>query len=263
VSETACPFCGASFDAGFRAAARPQPPARRLARAALFSLGTTSVAFAPGCALVPQDKNEGPATDAQPEPIDATTGDAMLLGGGVLYGSAVGMSFGTCKTVDDCAMIASAAGAGEGAFCCVDEQCLLGASASAVACADPAAQQISAANYDQACDADTDCVAIAEGDFCTFGVANCPNAAINKASLSKYQSDVANTNAAFCRAPGSCGVGVVCGDSLGPWCLNGMCETTICPPDAGAAIATGIDAGGGDAAEDLDARGDAEDGDAD
>jgi hypothetical protein len=266
VSERACPFCRATFDAAFRTAVRPKPPSQRLARAALFSLGTTTVAFAPGCALVPQDKSEGPNMELQPFPPDATAGegDASLLGG-TFYGSAIAME--ECTTVEDCSSGAIVQGASGLPFCCFLETCLVGTSTSAVGCADPQVQQISAANYDQTCDADTDCVAVAEGDFCVPGAGNCPNAAINKGALGRYQSDIANTNAAFCRAPGSCGVGTACGNSVGPWCLNGTCETTTCPPDGVATDAGATDAGAGDGAagdaQNLDGGGYAEDADTD
>jgi hypothetical protein len=43
VSEGACPFCGATTSATFRAKAAPQPPTRRLSRAALIVFGAASV----------------------------------------------------------------------------------------------------------------------------------------------------------------------------------------------------------------------------
>src|SRR5450755_792933 len=40
VSEAGCPFCGGTLTESFRASPRPQAPAVRLTRAALFALGT-------------------------------------------------------------------------------------------------------------------------------------------------------------------------------------------------------------------------------
>ena len=85
-------------------------------------------------------------------------------------------------------------------------------------CTDATAQLIQAANYDQSCMTDTDCVAVAEGDFCSPGAGNCPNAAISKSAYAQYQADTAKTRAASCYAPGNCGT------EPGPCCVAGRCH---------------------------------------
>jgi hypothetical protein len=227
-----------------------------LARAALVTLGTGAASLAPGCAL-PQDRSEGPLDAGFAEGGSAEDGDGSLVGVGTFYGSISGLmgsggsssgpipSSGSssgvpeCTAVKDCMMISNEP------ICCVQEQCLIGTSATEVACADPLVQMIQASNYDQSCSVDTDCVAVAEGNFCVPGANNCLTAAVNKSAKSQYLSDVANTNAAFCTAPVSCPSLVTCGTSTGPWCVNGTCEMNACPPnDAGADAPTafGVDA---------------------
>ncbi len=50
VNEDACPFCGEGLARSFRAGPRPQPPAVRLTRAALFAFGTGTLTLSPaGC----------------------------------------------------------------------------------------------------------------------------------------------------------------------------------------------------------------------
>jgi hypothetical protein len=219
-----------------------------LARAALVSLGTGAVGLTPGCTLLPQDRSGGTlADDASSESGIDTSDDSGLVGtfygsiSGLIeddsgslvaaYGSISGMTVESqCTTVQDCRDMTQPTDT----VCCVQEQCLFGANAMSVSCLDPEVQTIRASNYEQSCLADSDCIAIAEGNFCVPGASNCPNAAINKAGHGQYQSDVANTNAAFCSAPSSCGAALVCGASAGPWCLNGTCELQTCPPaDAG------------------------------
>ncbi len=83
VSEDACPFCGAAFAASFRAAARPQPPSGRLTRAALYALGSGTLALSPACGSAPG----GHGT----EPPDASTTEVGADSGGLgiaFYGSA-------------------------------------------------------------------------------------------------------------------------------------------------------------------------------
>jgi len=189
-----------------------------LARAALVTLGAGTVAVAPGCTLLPKDHG---ALDASADGDLLEDDDSGLVG--TFYGSISGM-IDQCTTVQDCQTVAN------DAVCCVQERCLAGASAMNVSCPDPEVQLIKASNYDQSCVADSDCVAVAAGNFCIPGAGNCANAAINKSAQTRYQSDVANTNAAFCSAPGNCAT-FACGTSPGPWCLNGTCEIDTCPPD--------------------------------
>jgi hypothetical protein len=51
VSEGACPFCGASFDASFQTSPAAVGPSRRLSRAALFAFGTGAVVLSPVVAI--------------------------------------------------------------------------------------------------------------------------------------------------------------------------------------------------------------------
>ena len=115
-------------------------------------------------------------------------------------------------------------------YCCVDHAC--GADAPD-ACPDGSQRPILAANYDQSCQTDTDCVLIGEGNACSM-VNPCANAAISKAAYAKYQSDIA---AAPCFALAGCPA------SLPPCCRQGVCRTNDCssPADTLPACA---DAGG-------------------
>jgi hypothetical protein len=99
--------------------------------------------------------------------------------------------------------------------CCTDGVCRLEPYDD---CSDANAQLIQASNYDQSCAADTDCVAVAEGNFCYPGAGNCPNAAISKSANAQYQADTAKTRAASCPAPGGCV------DESGPCCVGGKCQ---------------------------------------
>lgn len=251
VSEDACPFCGAPFNGSFRSAPRPRPPSGRLTRAALVTLGTSAAALTPGCAVLPKDHAETMPQDAAIDESDDAGDEGSLIAeidSGVVatfYGSAIGMSVPECMTVQGCqeqALSAEVTGGGPNAFCCVQEQCIVGQAAVDVACDDPQVQTIRAANYDQSCNVDSDCVAISEGNFCIPGAMNCPNAAINHGSKAQYLSDVANTNAAFCSAPASCADPVVCDGTVGPWCVNGTCSVSECPPALVDAQAPGDDA---------------------
>jgi hypothetical protein len=100
--------------------------------------------------------------------------------------------------------------------CCMDNVCRLETFDGD--CTDASAQIIQASNYDQSCATDTDCIGVAEGNFCYPGATNCPTATISKSANAQYQADVAKTRAASCYAPGSCG-----GD-FGPCCVGGMCR---------------------------------------
>jgi hypothetical protein len=224
-----------------------------LTRAALVSLGAGAVAVIPACGSVPEDRTGGIVPPNADGGI-ATEIDSSLLGSA--YGGPVNV-FAECTSVQDCEPFD---GAATEAVCCVQEQCILGSSATAVACADPLVQMIQASNYDQSCSVDTDCVAVAEGNFCVPGANNCLTAAINKSAKSQYLSDVANTNAAFCSAPSSCAVPLTCEGSAGPWCLNGTCEMAVCPSvDAGTDAPFGFDAQAEDAGDSGTANDDAGD----
>jgi len=210
-----------------------------------MSFGAGVAGLTPGCSLFPKDRSEGTVAPVDAS-VSAADGEGFGGGGGGgtgmfvaddggLLASAYGLPpYGLppmstqCTTLQDCQNGATATEA----VCCVQEQCLFGTAAMGVSCLDPQVQTIQASNYDQSCDADTDCIAVAEGNFCVPGAANCPSAAISKNAQAQYQSDVANTNAAFCSAPSSCDASSCC-TSMGPSCVKGTCELTCAPDDAG------------------------------
>ena len=50
--------------------------------------------------------------------------------------------------------------------------------------------EIWASDYDQSCSLDTDCVIVAEGDYCDRDACNCPAAAINRDDLDRWEQDL-------------------------------------------------------------------------
>jgi hypothetical protein len=48
---------------------------------------------------------------------------------------------------------------------------------------------IQASDYDQTCTKDADCTSVTDGNLCTIGCTNCPNATINMNALSQYSAD--------------------------------------------------------------------------
>jgi hypothetical protein len=72
VSEAACPFCGVALAGSLRLSAPPRRPGVRLTRAALFALGTGTVALAPSCS----SSSPGPVSGSAPVPdAAANVGD--------------------------------------------------------------------------------------------------------------------------------------------------------------------------------------------
>jgi hypothetical protein len=57
---------------------------------------------------------------------------------------------------------------------------------------------LQAADYDQACQADSDCVAVFLGSFCGANSCACENAAINTSAYAQYASDFDKDNAPRC-----------------------------------------------------------------
>jgi hypothetical protein len=106
--------------------------------------------------------------------------------------------------------------------CCVPSGCIFGGQAAATSCSDPDAEVISASDYDDSCDADSDCVNVAVGNFCYPGANSCPNGAISKKAYPKYQSDISKTYAAQCFGLSGCRAGSI------PCCRNGKCQTDPC-----------------------------------
>jgi hypothetical protein len=139
-----------------------------------------------------------------------------------------------CTTGSDCSSLFSAEpSSGSSVPCCMDKVCRLEPYDD---CTDASAQLIQASNYDQSCTTDKECVAVAEGDFCSPGAGNCGNAAINMSSYAQYQADVAKTRAASCYAPGSCGGGAGPCCSAGKCLLGSQCAPAVLPGDAAALI---------------------------
>ena len=105
-----------------------------------------------------------------------------------------------------------------------------------------ASHSILASAYDQSCRADTDCVAVAEGDPCVACAFSCAsNAAINEGAVAEYQSDIADTAALAAAVDGGCFT-TACGGTVslssdwGPFCCSGTCHVgSACssPGDAG------------------------------
>jgi hypothetical protein len=164
-----------------------------------------------------------------------------------------------CTTRYDCSALYSLESTNQSSPvpCCTDGVCGLEPSDF---CTDANVQLIQASNYEQSCTVDTDCVAVAEGNFCYPGSTNCPgNAAISKSDYARYQADVAKTNGASCYAPGNCG------DESGPCCIGGKCQVgSQCanPVPTDAAADTGADAATADAGADAALDGGTADADA-
>src|SRR5580658_820236 len=80
---------------------------------------------------------------------------------------------------------------------------------------------ISASNYDQSCNVDSDCVEISSGDYCSATFCQCGGSVINVGALAQFKADVSKT-------PIGSGalMGTVCGCSVpaGPCCRQGMCK---------------------------------------
>lgn len=127
----------------------------------------------------------------------------------------------TCASASDCFGPALA----DGVSCCIDGTCIAGeAAVHAFSCNDADVQLIDASNYDQSCQTDSDCLAVAQGNFCLVGAANCTSAAINRNAYSQYQLDVARTNAGMCVVISSCPVEGV------PCCDRGSCRMGMACP---------------------------------
>jgi hypothetical protein len=136
--------------------------------------------------------------------------------GGASLADAADESVVACRGPQDCSLHFTS---GPYVFCCIDKRCVSGQSAEAVPCADASVQLIKASNYDQSCQTDSDCIAVAEGNFCRPGALDCPSATISKSASAQYWADVEKTNAAICLAPIS---GCLGGAGL-PCCRHGAC----------------------------------------
>jgi hypothetical protein len=136
-------------------------------------------------------------------------------------------SIGANVAVISCTSPADCEGVGATVYCCISNIC----TTTPPACTLANAQPIQAANYDQACSKDSDCVAVGEGNACLAGELDCFRAAINSGAYAQYKADVAKTNAAVCSAGSFCpNVGPLC-------CRNGMCQLSPCYGEGGSAAA--------------------------
>jgi hypothetical protein len=78
---------------------------------------------------------------------------------------------------------------------------------------------ISASNYDQSCNVDTDCQQVASGDYCSSTVCLCGNSTINVGAMAQFYEDVSKTpvgsgaiQSLICPCP-----------AIIPCCRHGMC----------------------------------------
>ncbi len=135
-------------------------------------------------------------------PVDSTPGGGIPE---TYQGSAEAGS--VCNTAADCAPTV-----GTEVSCCIDNVC---GGDVPLTCADGGQKPIVAYNYDQTCDADTDCVAIAQGNACS-ALGPPGTAAINRGALARYNADTAGTP---CFDPNPWGDTPAC-------CTSGICAVT-------------------------------------
>jgi len=170
-------------------------------------------------AVAPVDANPLDGFVSGSTGVDADSLDACASGlvavadANSLFGSPSDAGDVACTTVQDCYKARSET---ETLFCCISGTCAYSAGTDILPCTDANAQLIQASDYDQSCKSASDCVLVAEGNFCQ--PAGCPSAAINAGAYGQYQADVAKTNAAICGGVTSClGIAGVC-------CQDGMCQ---------------------------------------
>jgi hypothetical protein len=101
-----------------------------------------------------------------------------------------------------------------GAFCCLEEP-------AACKSPDDSAANVEAANYDQSCQSDDDCLAIGEGNACFPCQLMCNNAAIRRDAEAAYRGDVAKIGPTLDpRIRVDCG----CPLAAGPCCIDSQCR---------------------------------------
>jgi hypothetical protein len=145
--------------------------------------------------------------------LDGCVSDFTTIDANSLFGPSDAAD-GACATAQDCYNTRSSDT--ETLFCCIEGTCAYSEGTDILPCTDANVQLIQASNYDQSCRTASDCILVAEGNFCQS--AGCPNAAINISAYARYQADVAKTNAAICGGITSClGLAGVC-------CQNGVCQ---------------------------------------
>src|SRR5579871_2904862 len=86
---------------------------------------------------------------------------------------------------------------------------------------------IEPATYDQSCEVDSDCIAIASGQLCNDGCI-CPSVAVNKSGEARYSAAISSLPPPSCAGPGPCGFGCDCYAIGSPSCVANKC--TLCGP---------------------------------
>jgi hypothetical protein len=101
---------------------------------------------------------------------------------------------------------------------------------------DAGACMILAADYDQSCRIDSDCILIAQGNYCAPGCL-CREAVINYGALPRFYSDVSKTSIAADAMSAGDGGGCPCLVPSGPCCRAGICQLgTRCQVEGGACL---------------------------
>ncbi len=83
-----------------------------------------------------------------------------------------------------------------------------------------------AADYDQSCTVDSDCVAVGEIAQCSGACPGCTTEAVRKSVAAKYQAAL---SAAVASLPGPSGCNCAC--ESGAICRAGKCQAAFCGPD--------------------------------
>jgi hypothetical protein len=82
-----------------------------------------------------------------------------------------------------------------------------------------------ASDYNQACDADSDCVPVAEGDPCTLCGLRCVNAAINIEDLAYYSDAISRSAAYLSSQRPACDLDCPpASEDFGSCCIAGTCQ---------------------------------------
>jgi hypothetical protein len=96
-----------------------------------------------------------------------------------------------------------------------------------------------ASDYDQSCDADTDCVGVGQVPSCpAFAGYDCPTEAVNKQVATQYNAGFSQAFAS--RGPG----GSTCPCVSGAVCRSGICHAAYCGPPPADTLPACADAGG-------------------
>ena len=100
---------------------------------------------------------------------------------------------------------------------------------------------ISASNYDQSCNVDSDCVQVSAGDYCSTATCHCGGSAINVRALAQFKADVSKTPLGSGAVMGAiCG----CPCESGAVCRSGTCQPAFCLPPPTDTLPACAEAGG-------------------